>query len=105
MEPDGGRILLHPTGPNDRFGWTEPEGKVFQIAADNLARLQEEIYRVCYLGQAGGELSGEQQLQSGLSKQSGFRDHARSTAGLRRRGQGNHEAGAAGGRRALGRTG
>ena len=23
-------------GPGDRFGWTEPEGKVYQIAADNL---------------------------------------------------------------------
>ena len=36
-------------GPNDRFGWTEPEGHVYQIASDNLSRLQEEIYRVCYL--------------------------------------------------------
>ena len=34
-------------GPQDRFGWTGPEGHVYQIAADNLARLQEEIYRVC----------------------------------------------------------
>ena len=36
-------------GPQDQFGWTEPEGKVYQIAADNLVRLKEEIYRVCYL--------------------------------------------------------
>jgi len=36
-------------GPQDRFGWTEPEGKVYQIAADNLVRLKDEIYRVCYL--------------------------------------------------------
>jgi hypothetical protein len=58
-------------GPDDRFGWTEPEGKVYQIAADNLTRLQEEIYRVCYLAQAGGALdrSGN---QSGLSKQLDF---------------------------------
>jgi len=34
-------------GPQDRFGWTEPQGNVYQIAADNLTRLQEEIYRVC----------------------------------------------------------
>ena len=27
-------------GPQDRFGWTEPEGRVYQIAADNLARLR-----------------------------------------------------------------
>ncbi|MFN7920740.1 MAG: hypothetical protein U0Q16_11620 [Bryobacteraceae bacterium] len=55
-------------GPNDRFGWTEPEGKVFQVATDNLRRLQEEIYRVCYvLHQAGGALS-----QSGLAKQRDF---------------------------------
>ena len=26
-------------GPEDRFGWTEPEGKVYQIAADNLDQL------------------------------------------------------------------
>ena len=35
-------------GPGDKFGWTEPEGKVYQIAADNLDRLKDEIYRVCY---------------------------------------------------------
>ena len=33
-------------GPGDRFGWTEPEGKVFQIAADNLSAA------------AGGDLPG-----------------------------------------------
>jgi hypothetical protein len=59
-------------GPNDRFGWTEPEGKVYQIAADNLVRLKEEIYRVCYvMGQAGGTMAGDLK-QSGLSKQRDF---------------------------------
>ena len=58
-------------GPGDRFGWTEPEGKVYQIAADNLTRLQEEIYRVCYLPQAGAALD-KGGLQSGLSKQRDF---------------------------------
>ena len=58
-------------GPEDRFGWTEPEGKVYQIAADNLTRLQEEIYRVCYMPQAGGPL-GQGRVQSGLSKQLDF---------------------------------
>jgi hypothetical protein len=54
-------------GPQDRFGWTEPEGKVYQIAAENLNRLQEEIYRICYLlSQAGGSYSAAP--QSGLSK-------------------------------------
>ncbi len=57
--------------PGDRFGWTEPAGNVFQIASDNLGRLQQEIYRVCYLSQAGGELSGNG-VQSGLSKQRDF---------------------------------
>lgn len=57
-------------GPEDRFGWTEPEGKVYQIAADNLTRLQNEIYRVCYaLNQAGNGVSIS---QSGLSKQRDF---------------------------------
>jgi hypothetical protein len=58
-------------GPDDKFGWTEPEGKVYQIAADNLTRLQEEIYRVCYLAQAGGPLD-KSANQSGLSKQLDF---------------------------------
>lgn len=57
-------------GPEDRFGWTEPEGKVFQIASDNLNRLQEEIYRVCHLTHAGGPVSGR--AQSGWSKQRDF---------------------------------
>ncbi len=58
-------------GPGDRFGWTEPDGKVYQIAAENLERLKDEIYRVCYLGQMGGPLAGAQQ-QSALSKMRDF---------------------------------
>lgn len=58
-------------GANDRFGWTEPEGKVYQIAADNLEVLKEEIYRVCYLSQISGEaVSGH--AQSAVSKQIEF---------------------------------
>jgi hypothetical protein len=59
-------------GPNDRFGWTEPEGKVYQIAADNLIQLKDEIYRVCYLitHAAGSESSSGH--QSGVSKQRDF---------------------------------
>ncbi|HEY1337192.1 MAG TPA: hypothetical protein VGF59_06760, partial [Bryobacteraceae bacterium] len=59
-------------GPNDRFGWTEPEGKVYQIAADNLVRLKDEIYRVCYLMNQAGTSSGADLRQSGLSKQRDF---------------------------------
>ena len=58
-------------GPQDRFGWTEPQGNVYQIAADNLTRLQEEIYRVCYVTHAGGAISGTV-AQSGASKQRDF---------------------------------
>ncbi len=58
-------------GPNDRFGWAEPEGHVHQIAADNLSRLKDEIYRVCYLlNQASSQSSNQQ--QSGISKQRDF---------------------------------
>jgi hypothetical protein len=58
-------------GPNDRFGWTEPEGHVFQIASDNLERLRDEIYRVCYLmNQAGGAQLAR--IQSAVSKQRDF---------------------------------
>lgn len=58
-------------GPQDRFGWTEPEGKVYQIAAQNLESLKEEIYRVCYLSQASGEMVGGH-AQSAVSKQLDF---------------------------------
>jgi hypothetical protein len=57
-------------GPNDRFGWTEPSGNVFQIASDNLTRLKDEIYRVAYLMQQAGDGSGAH--QSGLSQQWNF---------------------------------
>jgi hypothetical protein len=58
-------------GKDDRFGWTEPEGRVYQIAADNLVQLKEEIYRVCYLlSQAGSP--GTDSRVSGLSKQRDF---------------------------------
>jgi hypothetical protein len=58
--------------PGDKFGWTEPEGKVYQIAADNLVQLKDEIYRVCYLiaHAAGSDASSQQ--QSGASKQRDF---------------------------------
>ena len=59
-------------GPDDRFGWTEPEGHVFQIAADNLERLKDEVYRVCYLMIQAGGTSSAQTSQSGLSKQRDF---------------------------------
>jgi hypothetical protein len=56
-------------GSNDRFGWTEPEGHVYEIALQNIDRLKEEIYRVCYLlSMAGGSLSKNSAL-TGLSKQ------------------------------------
>jgi hypothetical protein len=57
--------------PGDRFGWSEPEGKVYQIAQENLSALLGEIYRVCYLAQAGGSLDHGQK-ESGLSKQWDF---------------------------------
>ncbi len=60
-------------GPEDRFGWTEPEGHVYQLAANNLDRLKQEIYRICYLTHQGGPVAGEGPSQSGLSKQ---RDYA-----------------------------
>jgi hypothetical protein len=56
-------------GPGDRFGWTEPEGKVYQIAADNLNRLKDEVYRVCYMMPQAWD-SGT--AQSGFSKQRDF---------------------------------
>jgi hypothetical protein len=57
-------------GAEDRFGWTEPAGGVFQIAADNLDRLRNEIYRVSYLMQQAGEGTGAR--QSGFSRQWDF---------------------------------
>lgn len=75
-------------GPQDRFGWTEPQGSVYQIAADNLTRLQEEIYRVCYVTHAGGSLSSGK-TQSGVSKQ---RDYAITQEVLRAYGDAVKEA-------------
>lgn len=59
-------------GPQDRFGWTEPEGKVYQIAADNLVRLKDEIYRVCYLMNQAENPSGGALRMSAMSKQRDF---------------------------------
>ncbi len=59
-------------GSQDKFGWTEPTGHVFQIAADNLERLKDEIYRVCYMmAQASGSQAANV-TQSGVSKQRDF---------------------------------
>jgi len=59
-------------GKDDRFGWTEPTGHVFQVAADNLERLKDEIYRVCYLMTQAGGSQPSALAQSGLSKQRDF---------------------------------
>lgn len=59
-------------GPDDKFGWTEPEGKVFDIAAQNLDRLKDEIYRVCYLMNQAGGREAQNLGQSGLSKERDF---------------------------------
>ena len=59
-------------GQNDRFGWTEPEGRVYSLAAENLDRLKEEIYRVCYLLSQAGKSDSTGLPQSGLSKQMDF---------------------------------
>jgi hypothetical protein len=58
-------------GPQDRFGWTEPDGKVYQIAADNLVRLKDEIYRVCYLMSQAEDSGGGGRL-SAVSMQRDF---------------------------------
>ncbi len=58
-------------GPEDKFGWTEPEGHVYQLAADNLERLKDEIYRVCYLMTQAG---GHEARNLGLSAASKQRD-------------------------------
>src|SRR5271157_523096 len=59
-------------GKDDRFGWTEPEGKVYQLAADNLLQLKDEIYRVCYLMIQAGAGSASHPNQSGVSKKLDF---------------------------------
>lgn len=59
-------------GPDDKFGWTEPEGRVFNLAAENLDRLKDEIYRVCYLLSQAGKSDSSGLPQSGLSKQMDF---------------------------------
>jgi hypothetical protein len=59
-------------GKDDRFGWTEPEGKVYQLAADNLQQLKDEIYRVCYLMMQAESGSTSHARQSGISKQLDF---------------------------------
>lgn len=58
--------------PGDKFGWAEPEGHVYEIAAKNLERLKDEIYRVCYLLAQAGQTSADGRQISGLSKQRDF---------------------------------
>ena len=56
-------------GPQDKFGWTEPEGHVYQVALQNIDRLKQEIYRVCYaLNQALDPGPNNAQM-TGVSKQ------------------------------------
>jgi hypothetical protein len=59
-------------GQGDRFGWAEPEGRVYSLAADNLDTLKNEIYRVCYLLSQAATNDSSGLPQSGLSKQMDF---------------------------------
>jgi len=79
-------------GPTDKFGWTEPDGKVYQIAAANLETLKEEIYRVCYLSQASGETIGGARAIRG-EQATGLYNHPGSLARLWKRSEGLHQAG------------
>ena len=56
-------------GPEDKFGWTEPEGHVYRLAAENLDRLKDEIYRVCYLMNQAAGREARNLAQSAASKQ------------------------------------
>lgn len=56
-------------GPQDKFGWTEPQGHVYDLAAQNLDRLKDEIYRVCYLMQQATGREARNLTQSAASKQ------------------------------------
>ena len=69
-------------GPEDRFGWTEPTGNVYQLAADNLSRLKDEIYRVSYLMQQAGD--GTSSQQSGSEPPVGLQRYAGNSAVVRR---------------------
>jgi hypothetical protein len=55
-------------GPEDKFGWTEPEGHVYRLAAENLDRLKDEIYRVCYLMNQAAGREARNLAQSAASK-------------------------------------
>ncbi len=46
---------IHPTGTERQIRLVGAGGKVYQIAADNLNRLKEEIYRVSYLLTQAGD--------------------------------------------------
>ena len=74
-------------GPQDRFGWTEPEGKVYQIAAGQPGQAQgRDLPRV--LPDDAGRLEFGLGASIRLGQAVGFLDYGGSTAGLRRHGEG-----------------
>jgi hypothetical protein len=58
--------------PEDKFGFAEPAGHVYRIGLENLERLQEEIYRTCYLLNQSRSWSSGAARVSGESKQRDF---------------------------------
>ena len=93
-------------GAGDRFGWTEPEGKVYQIAADNLVRPARRDLPGLLPEPGRRAAVGERRV--GAEQAAGFFDHAGSAAIVRRRGEGPdtesiaRDRGGAGGRVARG---
>jgi hypothetical protein len=69
MQPTVSESSMLQLRPGDEFGWMEPSGKSFQIAAERLQCLREEIYRAMYLQAQGRTSAATASAASGYSKE------------------------------------
>lgn len=56
-------------GPNDEYGWSEPEGKSFERSEQRVRELREEIFRAMYLTYQGRQSTATADGASGASKE------------------------------------
>ena len=84
-------------GPQDKFGWTEPEGHVYQVALREHRPAEAGDLPGVLRAEPGDGPGAEQHADHGGEQAAGLPDHAGGAEGVRRPGEGHDEEGAAGG--------
>ena len=69
VKPKVGEATMIKLAQGDSFGWSEPKGEVFKIAAEHIQKLEQKIDKLIYLTHQGREGNAPRQMMSGVAMQ------------------------------------